>query len=466
MTDRIEPGLPEVSSPYDEERARWRMARFYQLETLPDRAFATTAVGLVAEALGLFLEAWIPVLGLPASASAAPHRRDYAAAILTCEILGLLDETRIRDLQLLSEIARLAEGRAPFSLSGRRCRELIEKLDVMATLDALAAEDNDELSHHVVRSNLLTPRDRLRMAVRLIDAALLDDAHAASLTVFGRFSSKASDAMVAEANLTEDDRTYRDALAQFEVAVQRALDLSREMSGRPSAASTIFWASVLFARLCNFSVSLSKLLPGSAYSNGRADEIWDNSSVSSLARDIFECFLLFHYLCIDAAPTEEAAARQTLMHLHDCTMRIRVFHVDDGAVERAFYEGEQVRLKNQLEANVYFKGLSDKRRQRLLLGRDLMFLSQDEILDRLGEDRALSRRYYEMLSAHTHSLPLSFYRALEDSRGRGVENRAEKHYIAQSLAILARFLARACRDYRGIFTEDPDQVGMGALSPV
>ncbi|MEQ7154080.1 DUF5677 domain-containing protein [Brevundimonas aurifodinae] len=458
MTSQPETDVSVVETSRDRDRALWRMSRFYPLETLPDKAFATTAVGIAAEALGILLKQWAPVLGLPdASAIADAGDKDFLAQILVCQALGLLDEARLGDLKLLVSIERLAQTRGPFSLSGRRSRALIEQLSVMATLDEIAADGGGTMTTRVIGLNLQTPRDRLRMAVRLIDASLLDHAHAASSTAFARFSAKAPEALAASAILTDDDATYREALTAFESATQTAIDLSRALSGRPSATSQIFWASVLFTRLCNFSVSLSKLLPGSGYSNGKADEVWDNSSVASLVRDIFECFLLFHYLCIDPGPPAEASARQTLMHLHDCTMRLRVFYVDEGSADRTFYEGEKSRLKAQLEANTYFQSLSEKRRQRLLAGRDLMFLSQDEILDRLGEDRALFRRHYEMLSAHTHSLPLSFYRALEDGRGRGVENSAEKNYISQSLATVARFLGKACQNYAAMFAEAADQ---------
>lgn len=466
MNNHLEDGVFETDrSP--EERARWRLARFYPLESMSDRDMAKTAVAIAAEALGLFLDAWIPVLNLPApAASAQVHASNFSTAILVSKALGLLSDPMIRDLNLLASIAQFAGGRSPFSFSGRRCRDLVEELSVMTTLDEMAAEDDDTTARRVLRLNLQTTRDRLRMAVRMIDASLLDQALNASSTAFARFSAKAPEELVASATLTENDNIYRDGLGEFELALKTAIDLSGELSGRPSASSQIFWASVLFARLCNFSVSLSELLPGSAYSSGQADEVWDNSSVSSLVRDIFECFLLFHYLCIDPGPPTEAAARQTLMHLHDCTMRLRVFHVDEGSAERTFYEGEKSRLKAQLEANAYFQTISDKRRQRLLAGRDLMFLSQDEILDRLGEDRALFRRHYEMLSAHTHSLPLSFYRALGDDRGRGIENPAEKNYISQSLTTVARFLGHACQSYRAMFAGTADQEEPEALGPL
>lgn len=330
MTVHSETKLSEVETPRDRERALWRLARFYPLEPLPDRAFAIKAVGIAAEAVANLLDAWLPVLIFPGAAAVArPDDKSLLNDILICETLGLLDETQIGDLRRLVSIAALAEGRGPFSLSKRRCRDLIEQLSVLATLDEIAAKDDDTTAMRVIQMNLQTPRDRLRMAVRVIDASLLEQAHAASSTSFARFNAEAPETLAASATLTEDDRAYREALGAFERAVKTAIEVSRDLSGRPSATSQIFWASVLFARLCNFSVSLSKLLPGSAYSSREADEVWDNSSVSSLARDIFECFLLFHYLCIDPGPPAEASARQTLMHLHDCTMRLRVFYVDE-----------------------------------------------------------------------------------------------------------------------------------------
>jgi len=281
----------------------------------------------------------------------------------------------------------------------------------------------------------------------------------AEATAFARFNGNAPTLLARPHALSADDRVYRNSLSHFETALQKALGVSRLKGHQPSATSAIFWASLLFTRLCNFSVSLSRLLPGSAYSMGKADEIWDNSSVSSLARDIFECFLLFFYLGVETVPEDEWKARQSLMHLHDCTMRLRVFYVGEAeAVQRAFYEGEQKRLKALLEANNYFANLPEKQRNRFLKGRDLLFLSQDEVLERLGEDRALIRRIYEMLSAHTHSLPLSFYSGREDDRGRGVENLPEKRYMAQSLEFLTGILVRATTAYLSIFPDTNDEV--------
>lgn len=441
------------------DRDEIRLARFYPLETMADRAFVARILEIATEAVSMYLDAWLPVLGFVATDAPERPARELGTAVAICEALDLLDANRISDLKVLLTLADLGRGKLPFALGGKRSTELIEQLSGLPVLDELAASDSQELHVRVFRLNLGTPRDRLRMAVRFLDSGLHDLVYSAEATAFARFNAKAPTPLARSDALSADDRVYRAALSHFETALQAALEVSRLKGHQPSATSAIFWASLLFTRLCNFSVSLSKLLPGSAYSMGKADEIWDNSSVSSLARDIFECFLLFFYLGVETVPEDEWKARQSLMHLHDCTMRLRVFYVGEAeAVQRAFYEGEQTRLKALLEANTYFASLPEKQRNRLLKGRDLLFLSQDEILERLGEDRALIRRIYEMLSAHTHSLPLSFYSGREDDRGRGVENLPEKRYMAQSLEFLTRILARATTAYLSVFPETGDQV--------
>jgi len=430
------------------DEAEQRLARYYPLADMADREFALGLCAIVADRVRDLVLASAPALSAqrPAVANVAGIESDLIAA----ETLGLIPGEYLADLQAVAKIAAMGREARRLSLEHRRYARHIEALSVLTTLDGLAVEPRSDVMIEVLRLNLATARDRLRMAVRMLDHWLVENTAAARQAAFSRFSPKVEPA----GPLSEVETRYREALGLFENRVQAAIDLSRAAGNRLSESSAMAWASVLFTRLVNFAVSLSKLLPGSAYASGTSNATWDNSAVSALARSAYECFLLLFYIGLDRVEEVEWTARQKLMYLHDCTMRLRVFYAEaDGGEQRAFYEEQRAILVEQLSANAYFAGLGDKRQAHLLRGRDLFFHNQDEILARLGLDAANYRRLYELLSAHVHSLPLSFYRAFEDGRGRGVENDAELRYIAQGIDFVGGLLEAGGAGYRDLFPD-------------
>lgn len=436
-------------APGEDHEDQRRLARYYPLAEMADREFALELCAIVAERVQDLVLASVSALKAHRP-TPADGVTGLGSDLIAAETLGLIPGEYLADLRAVAKIAAMATEARRLSLEHRRYARHIEALHILTTLDGLAAEPRSDVTVEVLRLNLGTGRDRLRMAVRMLDRWLVENTAAARQTAFARFSPKVEPT----GTLSEVEARYREALGLFENRVQAAIDLSRAAGNRPSETSAIAWASVLFTRLVNFAVSLSKLLPGSAYTSETSRVTWDNSAVSTLARSAYECFLLLFYIGLDEVEEVEWIARQKLMYLHDCTMRLRVFYTEaDGGEQRVFYEDQRAILVEQLLANAYFAGLGERRRTHFLRGRDLFFHSQDEILTRLGLDAPNYRRLYELLSAHVHSLPVSFYRAFEDGRGRGVENDAELGYIAQGVEFVCGLLEAAGAGYRALFPD-------------
>ena len=120
----------------------------------------------------------------------------------------------------------------------------------------------------------------------------------------------------------------------------------------------------------------------------------------------------------------------------------------------AGFQQHQEELHQKLESCRHFIALPPKRQVELLKG-DKDHMTQDEIMDRMGEDKAWFRGLYRFFSAHTHSSPLSFYRMAESGRGREVENDVDKGYIAVALQLAEKFMKRASEEMLRIF---PDAV--------
>lgn len=424
-----------------------RLAKFYPMETMTDRDFVIYGLAIISRDLRDVLDAWLPAHGGSSNYHIIDDPYwDFVANIRVCEAMHLLDTTLIDELALLTQLGGLFISAPDAKLEEPPATDIVNKLETLKILEAGAANGHPAQTYiQVLRMNLESTRDRYRLALRILDKNFLEIAAAGTVSAFSRFSPRSG---TVPAELGEVDQAYRSALGAYEIALQDAIDFSRRAANRPSETSRIFWSSLLFTRLIGFGVSIARLSPGSSYVNGRIEKIWDNSSVSTLARAAYECFLLLFYLGIEETSEDEWAARQNLMFLHDATMRLRVFYTsEDHAQANAFYAEQREILLEKLDSSAYFQSLPEGRRAHLRRGRDLFFLTQDEILARMGWDQANVRRMYELLSAHVHSLPVAFYMAIEDGRGRGVETDPEKSYMAQTLQFVATLLSVATSLY-------------------
>ncbi len=254
----------------------------------------------------------------------------------------------------------------------------------------------------------------------------------------------------------EMEREYRQAVANFATTIIAIQTISRASAGRQAGPKRA-WASVLFTRICTYSISIQRLIPTLATDGAAEDEHWDLSSIATLTRSILECSLLFYYLGVQDVAEDEWADRMNLIHLHDCSARIPLFqHLLPNPSEVEKFEKVQIELRARLEASPRISQLPEPRRNHLLRGDKVTFEIQDDILAAMGVDRDIFRAWYRVLSAHTHSYPLAFHRMIEGDRGRGVEGRVDRNWITYTLEYLQGFLARAATQMLSLFPDVPD----------
>ena len=247
------------------------------------------------------------------------------------------------------------------------------------------------------------------------------------------------------------DEFYSTQLKSFTETLSVALVSSQSAAGL-DAGYRQHLASVLFTRLCSIGVSLLYLCPGSEVSPDSLH--WDFSSAASLARNLLECDLFFFYLCIDPADEDVWLTRLNLMQLHDCLERHEMFRCwEHSAAQLKGFLDQADELKDKLSKRASFNALSGKLRKELLKGKRSQTMTQDEILLRMGvsaSDVQHFRGYYRFLSSQAHTYPLGFYRTSEQNR-TGLENRADKGYIAAALEFCGQHLNRAVQDFQRSF---------------
>jgi hypothetical protein len=244
---------------------------------------------------------------------------------------------------------------------------------------------------------------------------------------------------------------YVTQLNIFTDATEKAIISSHAATGI-DAGPRRYWASVLFIKLCTTSVSILWLCPQSQLNQDGTH--WDFASIATLARNLFECALQFFYFAIEPISDEEWKARLTVMQLHDCMERSRMFQAfDPNHSDLTGFAKQAEELREILQKNTYFRALPEKLQKNLLKGVRSSILTQDEILTKMGQTTTTIRGYYRFLSSQSHPFPLGFYRTGEHNRGRGEDNRVDKGYIAHALEFCADTLKRSTDDFQKTFAD-------------
>lgn len=241
----------------------------------------------------------------------------------------------------------------------------------------------------------------------------------------------------------ESEGLYSSALGEFSAIVEQAIATSHATANRRVDERRAL-TSVLFTRLCVLSVSIVSLCPGSKLNPGTKH--WDFSAVASLSRNLFEGALLLFHFAFDEVEEVEWEARLKVMQLHDCISRLHMFRdLGNNDDDLPVFERQAEELRTALMKNSHFMNLEPSRRRKLLNGDRTTILTLHEIFEKSGEDWSGHWGLYRFWSAQAHSFPLGFYRAVEQGRGRGVENDAEKAYIGGALAVSVHTV-KACTD--------------------
>ena len=238
---------------------------------------------------------------------------------------------------------------------------------------------------------------------------------------------------------------YTSALIEFTASLKRAIETSIETKGI-DAGDQKYWATVLLTNICSIASSILFICPRSILNERGLS--WSLESVAALARSVFEGILMVFYLGLEPVPTDEWKVRITLVHLADCTERIRLFtHLGDQETVARFV-GTAVDLRSRLTANPAFAAMGKK--NEYLSGERATLFGKAEIIKRMQEDSEDALYFYRFMSNYLHSLPFGFHRTGEHKRD-GTENEVDKFYIAMTLQFTAKWLDRITAEFQKAF---------------
>lgn len=173
--------------------------------------------------------------------------------------------------------------------------------------------------------------------------------------------------------------------------------------------------------------------------------------------------IFFFYMMQTPESQEHWSAILNVMHMNDCSRRIKLFKNISEEESVKGFEEQAVDLRQRLTNNPYFLSLPSKIQKGCLSGDYLMINSRDEMLEIMGKNKSHFNAMFDLLSQHTHILPLSFYRMERQGRGTGIENETDRDYIAACLSICTDAIV-ACTNKMAEAFPDTAPLRQGSLS--
>jgi hypothetical protein len=229
------------------------------------------------------------------------------------------------------------------------------------------------------------------------------------------------------------DEVYKDGMKKFTAIVKRLFESSIAATNL-DAGQQRYWASIILTRTCSLSASVLWVCPGSVLN--QRSLTWDFESVAALCRSIFEAILMLFYF-LEQVSEDEWKLRIKLVHLADCTERIRLFHSINSFDNLARSVPTAVSLRAQIEANPAFQSLPTRVQKELRTGSKATLFGKGEIIKRANGDPEQALDFYRFISNYVHCLPLGFHRTAMHNR-IGTENDVDKTYMGMTLDFTAQ----------------------------
>ncbi|WFU62694.1 DUF5677 domain-containing protein [Bradyrhizobium brasilense] len=252
----------------------------------------------------------------------------------------------------------------------------------------------------------------------------------------------------------EPSADYQRALMVLDNVARECITVSRQYGGLQAVTQKHFYASVLFTAMLSRSISLLMLAPYSPWAS-KMIEHWDYASTAVILRTMMELRAAFHYLCVDECTNEEWDCRWSLLNLHDCNSRIRLFEAQApvAADQVAGLRAQAEEIRDRLKANPHFQTL--RHQTRLLNGQTAYLFAIEEMMERAGLDKPTYRLLNVLFSSHVHGLPMSYYRMGMQERGRGLPSPIEEGYTTLCLSLASALLTATRDEVHELFKGSP-----------
>lgn len=211
---------------------------------------------------------------------------------------------------------------------------------------------------------------------------------------------------------------YKVELEELEYFYKLIFNISNSISGKQVESLREEHGSFILVKFGLTLGSIIKLLPDSFLSDNEI-KIWDISSVSILARSLYETYLIYYYLCIEEIPADIRKLRELIWEYHAGKEREKMLKtIESRNPELSKIETENTRILDNLNKNSIFKVLDKNLQERVCRGEKYRLSSNKEIAENTGIKAEYFSAIYKFFSCYVHTSCFSIQQLIESTRDK------------------------------------------------
>ena len=162
-------------------------------------------------------------------------------------------------------------------------------------------------------------------------------------------------------------------------------------------------ASWVFTKNIAHIYSFDKLLPDI----NKANELWDLSSLASIARSIIDAYYVMYYISFETISSEEKEFRFLLFQYHSEKSRYKMLKLMNTTHSLSEIEKDIEILYRKIESSKLFSSLEKTTKRNIKKGEKSRLLTNTELSKKSGINENYYNAVFKHLSNYIHTYPFS-----------------------------------------------------------
>jgi hypothetical protein len=258
-----------------------------------------------------------------------------------------------------------------------------------------------------------------------------------------------------------DDSIYDSVCSELDLLIKFGADLSNSLANKDALGDREYYGERVFSKLLCHAITLRRIVPSglTPKEKGRS-ELWDISSVCTLARALIESYDAFFYIAVDEVEDSESDFRVLLWNLYSEERRLKKLSlIGSKAPQIENISGKVVDLRQNVTRHEFFSEINSNIQKRIdKCDAPAFYLSHSERNARASVNHSYYNSCIMFLFAYVHTFPFSINQLFRFKAGDPESLQIMSVPIQYATGFLSKGVDGMSHIFKGHVPEAPDEV--------
>lgn len=258
-----------------------------------------------------------------------------------------------------------------------------------------------------------------------------------------------------------DSLRYEAVCSEIDLLIDWGAVLSNSLANKDAPGDREYYGERVFSKLLCHAITLRRIIPTGLIpkQKGRS-ELWDISSVCTLARALIESYDAFFYIAEDEIEESEREFRLLLWNLHSEERRLKkLFLIGSKAPQIKEIKNTVADLRQRIVQHDFFSEINGSMQKKI--GKHdapAFYLSHSERNARASVNHDYYNSCIKFLSAYVHTFPFSINQLFKFKAGDPGSLQIMSLPIQYATGFLSKGILGMGHIFKGYVPEAPDEV--------